>query len=128
MKDFWYHYFQSSSTNPQNGITSSIKNNSLLPKLDINFSPLDISMPYAKVKPYISAGASVLNEFSSIEIPQFKVQDNVRNSTIGINAGAGLTLFDKIDIKAGYIFMPTSENVKGMFIISGGYRFLFLGK
>lgn len=121
-------YFHSSSDNVQNGISSSIKTNSFLPRIDLTYSPLESFSPYSKVKPYISAGASLLNEFSTIEVPQFGVKDNVRNSTWGLNAGIGATLFDKIDLKAGYTFLPASENVKGMITLSASYRFLIEGR
>jgi hypothetical protein len=49
----------------------------------------------------------------------------MNSSTFGIDLGLGTTFFDRVNVKAGYTFMPTSKNVKGTFNITGGYRFLF---
>lgn len=115
-----FDYFKSSA--------EYIKTDSLLPRVTLNFSPFEIFLPDAKVKPYLSAGASFLNELSTIDIPKFSVHENVINSTLGIDLNLGATLFDRINLKAGYTFLPASQNVKGMFSITGGYRFLLEGK
>jgi len=113
-------YFQSSA--------EYIKTDSLLPRVTLNFSPFEIFLPDAKVKPYVSVGVNFLNEFSTIDIPEFDVHDNIRNSTVGIDVSLGATLFDRINARVGYTFLPTSQNVKGMVSITGGYRFLFEAK
>lgn len=115
-----FDYFQSSK--------EFIKTDSLLPKVSLNFSPFEIFLPKAKIKPYLSAGASFLNEFSTIDIPKFSVHEDVRNSTVGIDMSLGATFFDRINLKAGYTFLPASQNVKGMFSVTGSYRFLLEGK
>lgn len=105
-----------------------IETDSLLPRVGVNFSPFEMFFPDAIVKPYVSAGASYLSEFSTIDIPQFNIHQGVKNSTPGIDLNLGATLLDRINLKLGYTFMPSSKNVKGMFSVTGGYRFLFEGK
>jgi len=99
-----------------------IKTNTLWQKLNLNFSPFELFLPNAKVKPYLSAGASLLTEFSAIDIPEFGVHDELSNSTFGLEFGVGATLFDRINLRAAYTFLPTSENVKGMITLMLGYR------
>jgi len=99
-----------------------IKTNSFLPRVNVSFSPLKLT---AKVKPYLTAGANLLSEFSTIDIPQFNVYDTVKNATFGLEAGVGVTIFDRIDARVNYRAMPASENVKAMIILTGGYRFRF---
>jgi len=70
------------------------------------------------------AGMNVLGEFSTIDIPKFDVHDNVSNSMIGLEFGAGATIFDRIHGRISYTVMPASENVKGMLTLTAGYRFL----
>jgi hypothetical protein len=113
-------YFQSSG--------QYIKSDTIVPRVALNFSPFELFMPDAAVKPYISAGASLLNEISTIDIPKFNVHEQKTNSTVGIDFGLGATLFDSINLKLNYTFLPTSQNVKGIVSITGGYRFLFEGK
>jgi len=102
-----------------------IETNSFLRKFNVIFSPFEQK---AKVKPYLIAGANFLSEFSSINIPQINVHDRVINTTPGIEFGIGATIFDKIDGRLSYMAMPSSENVKGMVSLMGGYRFLLGGK
>jgi hypothetical protein len=102
-----------------------IETDSLMPRVSVNFSPFEIFMPDGIVKPYITAGASFLNEFSTISIPEFGVNDAVKGSRVGIDLNLGATLFDRINLKLGYTFLPASENAKGIFSVTGGYRFLF---
>jgi len=99
-----------------------IKTNSFLPRFNVSFSPLK---PTAKVKPYLTSGANLLSEFSTIDIPQFNVYDKVKNTTFGLEAGAGVTISDRIDGRVSYRAIPASENVKAMIILTGGYRFRF---
>ncbi len=102
-----------------------IKTNSFLPRLSASYSPLKQT---AKVKPYLTAGANLLMETSTIDIPEFDVHDKVSNTTFGLEAGVGVTIFDKIDGRVTYTMLPASENVKGMITLTGGYRFRFRGK
>jgi hypothetical protein len=102
-----------------------IKTDTILPRAAVNFSPFEIFLKDAAVKPYVSAGVSLLNEFSTIDIPDFDVHEDVRSSTLGIDVGLGATLFDCINARVGYTFLPTSENAKGLLSITGSYRFLF---
>ena len=102
-----------------------IKTNSFLPRLNVSYSP---RKQKAKVKPYLTAGASLLSEFSAIDIPEFGVHDKVSNTTFGLETGVGVTIFDRINARVTYTMMPTSENVKGMISLMGGYRFRFGGK
>jgi len=113
-------YFQSSA--------QYVTTDSLLPRVALNFSPFEIFLPNSIVKPYLSGGASFLNEFAVIDIPEFDYHENVRSAVWGIDAGLGITLFDRFNVRAGYTFLPTSENVKGIVSVSGGYRFLLEGK
>ena len=99
-----------------------IKTNSFLPRLNVSYSP---RKQKAKVKPYLTAGANLLSEFSAIDIPEFGVHDKVSNTTFGLEAGVGVTLSDRINGRVTYTIMPTSENVKGMLTTTFGFRFLF---
>ena len=99
-----------------------IKTNSFLPRLNVSYSP---RKQKAKVKPYLTAGANLLSEFSAIDIPEFGVHDKVSNTTFGLEAGVGVTLSDRINGRVTYTIMPTSENVKGMLTTTCGFRFLF---
>lgn len=98
-----------------------IETNSFLLRLNVSFSPLKQT---AKVKPYLMAGANLLREFSTIDIPEFNVHDKVSNTTFGLEFGVGVTIFDRIHGRISYTVMPGSENVKGMITLTGGYRFL----
>ena len=102
-----------------------IETKSILPRLNVSFSPLKQT---AKVKPYLMAGINSLSEFSTIDIPDFDVHDEISNATVGIELGIGATLFDRIHARLSYTGLPASENVPGFFTLSGGYRFLFGGK
>lgn len=98
-----------------------IETNSILPRINLSYSPLKQK---AEVKSYLTAGASLLSEFSTIDIPEFDVHDKVSNTTLGIEAGIGATIFDRIHGRFSYTMMPLSENVKGMINLIAGYRFL----
>ena len=102
-----------------------IETNSILPRVNLNFS---LSKPTAKVKPYLMTGINFLSESSTINIPEFGVHDKVSNTTFGLEFGIGATIFDKIDGKVTYTMMPGSENVKGMITLTAGYRFSFGSK
>ena len=102
-----------------------IETKSILPRVNASFSPLK---PTAKVKPYLMAGVNVLGEFSTIDIPEFDVHEEVSNSTFGLEFGIGATIFDGVHGRLSYTVLPASENVRGMITLTGGYRFLFGGK
>jgi outer membrane autotransporter protein len=102
-----------------------IETNSFIPRIGVNFSPFDLFLQEAKVKPYVSAGASLLTESSTIDISQFNVHKTVKDSAFGIDLGIGATLFDRVNVKVGYTLMPSSENVKGTINLTAGYRILF---
>ena len=102
-----------------------IKTNSFLPRFNISYSPLNQK---AKVKPYVMAGVNFLNEFSTIDIPEFDVHDKVSNTTFGAEFGVGATISDRIDGRITYTTMPGSENVRGRIALTIGYRFSFGGK
>lgn len=105
-----------------NSSAEYIKTNSVLSKINLNFS---LSKPTAKIKPYLIGGVNFLNESSIIEIPQFNIRDKITNNTTGLEFGVGTTIFDKIDGRATYTMMLGSENVKGMITFTVGYRFSF---
>ena len=98
-----------------------IETRSILPRINVSYSPLKQT---AKVKPYLMAGANFLREFSIIDIPEFDVHDEITNKTTGIEFGICATIMDRIHARLSYTAMPTSENVKGMITLTGGYRFL----
>jgi len=108
-----------------------IETDSLLPRINVSYYPLkpielDIlnKSKTVKIKPYLMGGMNLLNEFSTINIPEFDVQDNISNRTFGLEFGIGATIQDRIHARLSYTAMPTSENVKGMITLTGGYRFL----
>ncbi len=96
-----------------------IQTDSILPRFNVSYSPLKQT---AKVKPYIIAGANLLSEFSAIDIPEFDVHDKVSNTTLGVEAGIGATILDRINSRLVCTWLPTSENVKNMFTLMLGYR------
>jgi hypothetical protein len=100
-----------------------IKTNSLLPRFKVKGSFGGKSL---KISP--SVGVNVLSEFSQIDIPEYDVHDKVSNSKFGIEFGFGATLFDRVNTNVSYTILPASENVKGMFTATVGYRFLFAKK
>ena len=108
-----------------NSSAEYIKTNSVLSKINLNFS---LSKSTAKVKPYLMAGINFLSESSTINIPEFDVHDKVKNKTTGLEFGFGTTIFDRIDGRISYMLMPGSENIKGMIILTAGYRFSFGSK
>lgn len=77
---------------------------------------------------YLTGGLALLSEFSTIDIPEpFNVHDEKSDVNVGLSVGANIR-FDVADIEDvsvgfSYISMPGSENVKGMFVLTGGYRF-----
>ena len=99
-----------------------IETDSILPRINLSYSPLKQK---AKAKPYVMAGINVLGEFSAIDLPEFDVHEEVSNTTLGIEAGVGVTIFDRIHTRLSYTGLPASENVKGIISLIGGYRFLF---
>lgn len=105
-----------------NSSAEYIKTNSILSRINLNFS---LSKPTAKVKPYLMTGVNLLNESSTINIPEFGVHDKVSNKTFGLEFGFGATIFDRIDGRITYTLMSGSENVKGMITLTAGYRFSF---
>jgi len=102
-----------------------IKTKSLLSRINVSYFPFK---PTAKIQPYLMTGISSLKESSVIDIPEFDVYDRIINKTRGIELGVGATVFDRIHGRLSYTFMPTSENVKGMISLTGGYRFFLGGK
>lgn len=108
-----------------NSSAEYIKTKSILPRVNLNFS---LSKPTAKVKPYLMAGINFLSESSIISIPEFNVYDKVKNKTFGLEFGIGVTILNRIDGRVTYILMPGSENIKGMIILTAGYRFSFGSK
>ena len=109
-------YFKSSG--------KDVESKSIVPRVNVSFSPLEQK---AKIKPYVVAGVNFLSEFSTIDIPEFDVQDRVSNTKFGLEVGIGATMGDKIDGRLTYTMMPTSEDVKGMVTLTCGYNFK-LGK
>lgn len=101
-----------------------IKTNSILSRISLSYSPLN---PKSKVKPYLIAGASSLSEFSSINVPQYGIHQELSSTTFGLDAGIGLTLFDRIDLKVINTWLEKSENVTDTLNATIGYRF-FVGK
>jgi len=99
-----------------------IETKSILSNVNLN---LNLSKPESKVKFYLTGGVSRLNESSTIDIPKFNVYDKIINKTSGLEFGSGIVIIDRINGKVTYTVMPASENVKGMLILSVGYRLLF---
>jgi hypothetical protein len=97
-----------------------IKTNSLLPRFNVsgNFGGKNF-----KVSP--SVGVNVLSEFSQVDIPEYDVHEKISNAKFGVEFGVGATLFDRVNANVNYTIMPTSENVKGMFTATLGYKFVF---
>ncbi len=108
-----------------NSSAEYIKTESILPRVNLNFS---LSKPTAKVKFYLMGGVNLLREFPTIIIPEFNVYDKIQNTTLGLEGGIGITIFDRIHGRISYTLMPESENVKGMIALTCGYRFLFESK
>ena len=98
-----------------------IETKSLLPKINVKIYP----EKGEDIKPYIMAGANMLKEYSTINIPESDVQDKVSNTTMGAEIGFGATISNKFDWRMSYTRLPKSENVKGMLSLSIGYQ---LGK
>lgn len=95
-----------------------ITTNSFLPGVDITYSPFK-----GNVKPYIFAGGRLLLEDSTIDIPPpFDIHDTMSNTTAGIEGGIGLNISDTLDLRAAYIGLPQSENVKGMVTVTAGWK------
>lgn len=97
-----------------------IKTNSLLPSFNVsgNFGGKNF-----KISP--SVGVNVLSEFSQVDIPEYDVHEKISNAKFGVEFGFGATLFDRVNVDVGYTIIPTSENVKGMFTATVGYKFVF---
>lgn len=108
-----------------NSSAEYIKTKSILSKVNLNFN---LSKPTAKVKLHLMTGASILGERSTISILEFNVYDKIKNTTLGLEFGVGVTIFDRIHGRISYTLMPESENVKGMIALTWGYRFLFGSK
>jgi hypothetical protein len=102
-----------------------IQTESIIPRVAVKFSPLDLALPDSKIKPFVSAGMSFLTEISAIDVPQYKIHDSKLSSTFGIDLGLGVSLFDMVNVNASYTILPSSQNVKGMLKISAGYSFQF---
>jgi hypothetical protein len=103
-----------------NSSAEYIKTKSSLSRVNLNFS---LSKAI-----YLTGGVSFLNESSVISIPEFNVYDKVKNNTTGLEFGIGATIFDRINTRISYMLMPGSENIKGMIILTAGYRFSFGSK
>jgi len=98
-----------------------IETKSNLSKFNLN---LNLSKPESKVKFYLTGGASKLNESSTINIPKFKVHDEIKNTLSGFSGGFGINIVG-FDGRFTYIGLPGSENVKGMVHLTLGYSILF---
>jgi len=102
-----------------------IETHSILPRINVSYYPLEPFLKSTvKVKPYLMAGINLLGEFSTIDIPEFDVHENVSNATFGLEFGIGATIFDRIHGRLSYTVLPASENVKGMITLTVGYRFV----
>lgn len=99
-----------------------IETNSLLLEVNATYPVKDIAPAI-----YLTGGLVLLSEFSNIDIPPpFDVHDEKSDTTFGLGFGADFR-FDAKDIedvgaRVGYIVL-FGENVKGMFVLTGGYRF-----
>lgn len=98
-----------------------IETKSSLLKFNLN---LNLSKPESKVKFYLTGGANRLNESSTIDIPKFRVHDEIKNAVWGGGGGFGINILG-LDTRVTYIGLPESENVKGMLHLTLGYYILF---
>ena len=99
-----------------------IETNSLLLRADATYQ-IKVVSPAV----HLTVGLALLSEFSDIDIPAMGVHDEQSNTSVGLGFGANLR-FDAADIedvsaRLSYIIVPGSENVKGMLVLTGGYRF-----
>ncbi len=98
-----------------------IETKSSLLRFNLN---LNLSKPESKVKFYLTGGAGRLNESSIINIPKFKVHDEMINTTWGAGGGFGINVVG-FNGRVTYTGLPESENVKGMVHLTLGYSILF---
>jgi outer membrane protein assembly factor BamA len=96
-----------------------VKTNSLLSRFTASYNLLE---PTAMLRPHLMLGADFLRESSIIDIPEFDVYDEVKNTTFGLQFGIGATIRNRINTRLSYTMFPTSENVKGMVSLTAGYH------
>lgn len=88
-----------------------VETDNFLSDWTVNFSPVDLFAPDASIKPYLSTGVAMLNEFSTINVPNL-LHKNVSDSLFGLEAGGGVLLGNTVEIGGKYLYFPWSQNVQ----------------
>jgi len=91
---------------------------------------VDATYPIRDINPsiYLTGGLAFLSEFATIDIPApFNVHDKESDTNIGLGFGADMRFdaagIEDVGVRLAYIAIAGSDNVKGMFILTGGYKF-----
>ncbi len=107
-------------------VEATVKSGGFLLGANAEFHPLNLFLEQIpKLNPSILFGIGALGEFTTIEIPDFDVHEEISSAMFGLKFGIGATLFERIHAELSYTVLPASENVPGFFHFLAGYCFFF---
>ncbi len=107
-------------------VKATVRSGSIILGTSASFYPLNLILDQIpKLNPELVVGIDALGEFTTIDIPDFDVHEEISSLMFGLKFGIGATLFDRIHAELSYTVLPASENVPGFFHFLAGYRFFF---